>query len=1221
MSLVVAGLLVQAQPQSRPQLQPTSPSPSPSPSVNNPQNNDRDLLLSLNKLSLSASPQSGPNALSPPAGQQRRSSASPTKRIAPRGPLTKANLNSMAADAQIKLPGLIRKTSMNSLTSMNSVTPSRAASRRGSSSPFLSPTAAKPPSHAFPINSVAVEERPPRTANAVAKAYLARELEILHNTTSNQSAETIVILHDDCYGHRYSRPRASKNLLGTIVERPERIQASIQGVSMAYVRLGERHCEGKHPIHPDLDPNTLPNIPFRIHKTTRKVAISSTTVTNVHGTKWMEELKIMCDSAEEKLALNGNELRRPDMNRGPEAEPPQHFHQGDLYLCSESLNAFEGALGAVCEAVDAVFSTSSHRRAFVAVRPPGHHCSASFPSGFCWVNNVHVGIMHGILNHGLTHAAIIDFDLHHGDGSQAIAWQHNKRGLAKNAAAWKKTSIGYFSVHDINSYPCEYGDEDKVKNASLCIDNAHGQNIWNVHLQEWKSEVEFWKLYQTKYSILLEKTRNYLRLQTERFRAAGNTPRSAIFLSAGFDASEWEGAGMQRHKVNVPTEFYARLTRDVVRIASEEGLSVDGRVISVLEGGYSDRALYSGVLSHLSGLAGVESITPKEEEPCAVGHEMGHTTESFSRRSTLNEGELKSFKALEFPYDPNWWSIPELDRFDAAKITLPPEPKKPRTITPGNYSSPTQSSNAKMTEVARLRRSLSGVPASQAIMPRSPTPPPPDVYWTTAAHELSKLLIPNNRQIDSCTHSELNNEAIKARKDRQSSQTTVNDANDAPDAPDAPAAPAAPAAPTRMSLRERKPVSYLEDDDYKSRRKTVAGPSVLAISKASARGIPSQTETKQQRQANRRLSTASTLSIVSDYPMTSDTGTRPGTSLSMRPSTSMSVRTQASTTTNSRKNRPPASPRKDTGRAPRVPRKAKQVTANVEIGPSAPITPPMPKASDANGPPSPGTQSTVANTSTSSTSIISPKDVDQITSGMKKIKINVLTKEQKAARLKAKAEAVTASEEPARKEQGPLNKQPPYPPTVSEAQSIPPSSNMGGIQGPNSPVRVEASSQRGHSTPTESRFKTTVPSTPTIISPTEPSPSSTPFASSPLVQPPPEPTQDTELFIPYQPEGPPPTTIPIQGPVHILEPNTGTPARPNPMQNPILQSYSVPVSPVRRGGHGFTATSNIPFSPGTVLKTQPILQDNIPTLPRPATKTEDIDSDTRDISKVSEHQQ
>ncbi|KAI1109719.1 hypothetical protein F5Y14DRAFT_431496 [Nemania sp. NC0429] len=1174
----------------------------------NGSDHDHDLLHSLDNLSLSTSRHSRPDAPPNQTRERRRSSVSPNTRAPPRRPLTKANVDRIAPDARFSSPGLLRKTSMNSLRSANGGTSNRAASRQGSSTPFLSPASAKSSVNLSLIHGDVAEEKPPRTAASVASSYLAKELELLHGADSDQSAETIVILHDDCYGHRYSRPRASKNLLSTIVERPERIQASILGVSMAYIRLGERHCEGKHPIHPNLDPKTLPNIPFRIHKTTRKVAISSSPVTNVHGSKWMEELKIMCDSAEEKLALNGNELRRPEMNRGPDTEPPQHFHQGDLYLCSESLNAFEGALGAVCEAVDAVFSTSPHKRAFVAVRPPGHHCSASFPSGFCWVNNVHVGIMHGILNHGLTHAAIIDFDLHHGDGSQAIAWQHNKRGLAKNAAAWKKTSIGYFSVHDINSYPCEYGDEEKIKNASLCIENAHGQNIWNVHLHEWKSDVEFWKLYQSKYSILLEKARNYLRSQTERVQAAGQVPKAAIFLSAGFDASEWEGVGMQRHKVNVPTEFYARLTRDVVRIASEEGLGVDRRVISVLEGGYSDRALYSGVLSHLSGLAGVESTTAKEEGTNDLKNEMSHVAGSFSRRSTLNESDMRSWRALEFPYNPNWWSIAELDRFDADKVAPLEAKKATRTITPGNYSSPTQSSSAKMSEVARVRRSFSNNPASQMIIPRSPTPPPPDVSWTTAAHELSKLLIPNNRQVDSCTHAELNIEATKAKKDRQSLQPAVNSASDVPPAP------------TRMSLRERKPVSYLEEDDYKSRRKTVAGPAVAALAKAPARGVSSQVETQQPRQASRRLSTASSLSTIADSHLPVSATVRPDTSLSARPSSSMSVRTQSSGAVNARRTRPAAPPRKDSGKPPRVPRKTKVPTANAQTVSSAVNTPPVPNAGTKDGPLPPTSQATMSIGTIPSTAATTSKDLDQITNGMKKIKINVLTKEQKEARQKAKTEAPAVSSARVAQEISPVNTELSLPqPTATGAQSNPIASDAGSVHTPTSPVDVEVPSRQGRATPTEPRIETMIPMTPTIISPTEPSPCSSPFTSSPLVQSPADATQDTD-FIPYQPNGPPPNTIPIQRPVQILEPNTGTPARPNPMQHHRVPSYSVPATPLRAGGHAFTATSSIPFSPAPVTSQQFLPKDDLPALPRLSTKTEDTQSDMWEIPETPRQQ-
>ena len=93
----------------------------------------------------------------------------------------------------------------------------------------------------------------------------------------------------------------------------------------------------------------------------------------------MEELRIMCDGAEAKLAMNGKELVRPELNRSAD-EQVEKFHEGDLYLCSESLNAMEGAMGAVCEGVDAVFEGSSSgkgpHRTFVAIRPPGHHCSA-----------------------------------------------------------------------------------------------------------------------------------------------------------------------------------------------------------------------------------------------------------------------------------------------------------------------------------------------------------------------------------------------------------------------------------------------------------------------------------------------------------------------------------------------------------------------------------------------------------------------------------------------------------------------------------------------------------------------------------------------------------------------------------------------------------------------------------------------------------------------------
>ncbi|KAF2395804.1 Arginase/deacetylase, partial [Trichodelitschia bisporula] len=146
------------------------------------------------------------------------------------------------------------------------------------------------------------------------------------------------------------------------------------------------------------------------------------------------------------------------------------------------------------------------RKAFVAARPPGHHCGVDEPSGFCWVNNVCVGVEYAARKWGATAAAILDFDLHHGDGSQTVAWGRNERA---NASGGKKKGpqvapVGYFSLHDINSYPCEMGDADKVRAASLCIANAHGQSVWNVHLQPWTQEADFWQLYEGRYTALLD---------------------------------------------------------------------------------------------------------------------------------------------------------------------------------------------------------------------------------------------------------------------------------------------------------------------------------------------------------------------------------------------------------------------------------------------------------------------------------------------------------------------------------------------------------------------------------------------------------------------------------------------------------------------------------------------------------------------------------------------
>lgn len=969
----------------------------------------------------------------------------------------------------------------------------------------------------------------------------------------------MVILNDAVYGHRFSRPRTSRSALSTIVERPERIRAGVLGICMAYVRLGERHCEGAIPLHPKLDVHALPSIPFRIHKTTRRLPLLSPAVTNVHGTKWMDELKTMCESAESRLAMGGKELQRRPRSRGDEAAP-ERLHEGDLYLCSESLDAIEGALGAVCEGIDTVFGPGP-RRAFVGVRPPGHHCSASHPSGFCWVNNVHVGIMYGVLNHGLTHAAIIDFDLHHGDGSQSIAWQHNSRSMSatKNAAPWKKTSIGYFSLHDINSYPCEGGDDEKVKNASLCIDNAHGQTVWNVHLQSWKTEQDFWELYESKYSVLLEKTRCYLKNQAQRLQALNQAPRAAIFFSAGFDASEWESAGMQRHQVNVPTEFYARLSQDVVKLATEEGLGVDGRVISVLEGGYSDRALFSGTCSHLSGLAGDQNLGSVSSAFNGIGPNMSRKIASVSEEpGPENDSGLPSTTS----YNPSWWASSELDKLETL-LAMPVEiPKKPRQTTPPTYSSPTQASTAKVADPVKMRRSLSGLSTGNKVVVQSGPQPIPEVPWTVAAHELSKLLIPSDRQTESCKPEDLNAEATRARQARQSTLIGATPVT-------------TPERPTsKMELRGRKPKPIIpidEEDLSKNRRKTVATTTaspakvilylvhdgihanlrVQATPRSARTAVPNVPQSA--RRSSRRLSGASALISPTDeappLPISSEMSSAWNASnTTARPELAAAGRSQSASTLPVKKTRAPA--RKDT--ATKSTRGPKKTTA------SAP--------SSAKTSTTPDQQSQAADSTND--------EMEKITSGMKKIKINLITQSQREARERARAEASSSAATPS---EGRSTRSGMSTPVVSPTMELPsaiPSYAIG--VGPPMPSALPASDPGYVSAATDppsvraaaEDYEQTLPE----ITSNEPSGSSLPASSPVIPQVAIQPSSDPpDVFIPYQPEGPTPVAAAQFEPIRWLPPNVPTPSTNTPAATP---------SPVKRHDNLFHYTpGSIPFAP------------------------------------------
>ncbi|KAJ6453097.1 Arginase/deacetylase [Mycena sanguinolenta] len=420
-------------------------------------------------------------------------------------------------------------------------------------------------------------------------------------TSGTTVAKPTIFLQDACLGHRYIRSRD----LSAIVERPERLRAATVGLSAAISRLeaarsqtassddlaaqlARLNIESK-PSEPSADS------PVSIVRSSASADIlSHPAVKYIHGdvggdvylenlVRWIKESKGKIDKGESEI--------------------PEGLSQGDLYLCPESISAIQGAIGTVCQAVDAVVGpnqTEPTNRAFVVIRPPGHHCGEDTPSGFCFVNNVAVGAAHAHLQHGINRIVIFDIDLHHGDGTQSIAWQINeetyRQTLEFEAGAPVSKSgpqVYYGSIHDILSYPCEDGKTELVQAASVSIHGSHGQYIENVHLQTYTS-VEHWdKLYAEQYSKILWKAEEFL-------DSTGGPGKDVLFfISCGMDASEHEMPSMSRHNRRVPTSFFYQFARDACALSNRYA---GGKICSVLEGGYSDRALISGSMAHLLGL-------------------------------------------------------------------------------------------------------------------------------------------------------------------------------------------------------------------------------------------------------------------------------------------------------------------------------------------------------------------------------------------------------------------------------------------------------------------------------------------------------------------------------------------------------------------------------------------------------------------------------------------
>jgi len=228
------------------------------------------------------------------------------------------------------------------------------------------------------------------------------------------------------------------------------------------------------------------------------------------------------------------------------------FLDGDTIVSPGSKQATLDAVGSIIAAVDGVQS-QEFQNAFCAVRPPGHHAEKNKAMGFCIYNNVAVGAQYLLDKYKLNKVAIVDFDVHHGNGTQDIFYDNEK--------------VLYISTHQYPFYPGTGGDNEKGKY----------NNIFNVPLPAGTTSEE----YLNAYEFVLKKLKEF-------------KPEFILF-SAGFDAHENDPLAQFQLKSK---DFY-ELTKRTLSLAKS---CCNGKVVSILEGGYDLNALKESVDYHVKSL-------------------------------------------------------------------------------------------------------------------------------------------------------------------------------------------------------------------------------------------------------------------------------------------------------------------------------------------------------------------------------------------------------------------------------------------------------------------------------------------------------------------------------------------------------------------------------------------------------------------------------------------
>ena len=231
---------------------------------------------------------------------------------------------------------------------------------------------------------------------------------------------------------------------------------------------------------------------------------------------------------------------------------------GDTLVSPGSLEAAYSAAGGVLNAVDAVMA-GKVKNAFCAVRPPGHHATPNRGMGFCIFNNVAVAARYLQKTHGLQRVLIVDWDYHHGNGTQDTFYEDG--------------SVFYYSTHHYGAYPGSGNPSETGAGKGL-------GKILNVPLPTGASDAQILQAFESRL-----------------VPAARNFKPDFILISAGFDGMRQDLLG----RFDVTPAGFAAITRVVTRLADE---LCQGRIVSVLEGGYRLDGLAESVAAHVKALQG-----------------------------------------------------------------------------------------------------------------------------------------------------------------------------------------------------------------------------------------------------------------------------------------------------------------------------------------------------------------------------------------------------------------------------------------------------------------------------------------------------------------------------------------------------------------------------------------------------------------------------------------